>query len=76
MDIEVPDQLEWPAELRDDLNALDNVHSPSQRVKDLGISHHLRQALEYWSKKALDIEREYRSLPFGSKIKFAAIRPI
>ena len=76
IDIDVPGQLEWPAKLRDDLNALDSVHTPSQRVEDLGISHHLRRALEYWSRKALDFEREYRSLPFGSKIKFAAVRPI
>ena len=74
IDIEVPDQLEWPAELWDELDAPDSVHMPSERVAQLGISRHLTRVLEHWSRQYPHFENEYRSLPFGSKIKLAAIK--
>ena len=73
IDVDVPDQQDWPPELWGVLGASDSVHMHDQRVADLGISRYLILLLDNWSRDFPDFERFYRSLPFGSSIVVANI---
>ena len=75
IDLRIPEQTEWPSELWSVLGAKDSVHMIGQRVNELGIAQHLCRALTYWSRGIEDFERQYRELPFGSKIVARNIRP-
>lgn len=68
IDLHTPEQTQWQSELWSVLEARDSVHMIGARVNELGIARHLCRALTYWSRRTKDFEKQYRELPFGSRI--------
>ncbi|EFX00690.1 hypothetical protein CMQ_7692 [Grosmannia clavigera kw1407] len=68
LDLNIPDQLDWPPQLWDKLGARDSVHVVGTRINSLGISRHLVEGLECWSSRTKDFDRVYLEQPFGSTL--------
>ena len=68
IEIIIPDQSEWPAELWRSLNAPDSVHMRDSRIASLGITQHLCAALEYWAGRMPNFGTACRNWPFYSSL--------
>ncbi len=65
----IPDQVDWPAELWNPLDARDSVHIRGPHVQGLGISQHLCKALGSWCSRFDDFRQTYNNMPFASLIR-------
>ena len=75
VELHIPDQIDWPAELWSVLDARDSVHLSGKQVRNLGIARHLCRALDHWSHSIPEFEHQFRNLPFGSRIVVSRIDP-
>ncbi len=73
IDVFIPDQEQYPQDLRTDLQSSFSVCMRHPRLERLGISGHLCRALDYYCGQNLDFLKDYQNLPFGSKLVFENI---
>ncbi|KAK4461558.1 hypothetical protein QBC42DRAFT_329780 [Cladorrhinum samala] len=73
IDLVIPDQTDWPPSLWSKLGARDSVHLTGDRIRSLGICKHLAKGLRCWAARTDGFEQMYRSQPFGSTIRLAAV---
>ncbi|KAJ9623931.1 hypothetical protein H2203_005377 [Taxawa tesnikishii (nom. ined.)] len=75
IDVIVPDQTQWPADLRAVLGARESAHMrDGESIRSLGISSHLTEALAHWSSQDPNFDSKYTQLPFGSSVKVHDIK--
>ena len=73
IDVFIPDQEQYPQDLRTNLHSSFSVCMRHPRLEHLGISGHLCRALDHYCGQNSDFLRDYQKLPFGSKLVFENI---
>ncbi|KFY38169.1 hypothetical protein V495_06709 [Pseudogymnoascus sp. VKM F-4514 (FW-929)] len=67
--VSIPDQHNWPINLRSSLEAGASFHIRDTRCRALNINRYITTRLSLWSSKIDDFEAFYRSLPFATTIR-------
>lgn len=75
IDVIIPCQSRHPRHLRVALGSSEVFGMSTKRVRKLGISEYIVQALSSWSARQPYFDEIYRALPYGSKIVFENIVP-
>lgn len=73
IDVLIPDQEQYPPELRRILHSDFSVPMRHPRLENLGISRHICRALDYHCAQHPDFLSLYHTLPFGSRLQFENI---
>ncbi|KAI9367608.1 kinase-like domain-containing protein [Aspergillus egyptiacus] len=72
----LPDQTEFPAALRHNLDACVGVPiRDGEAISRLGLARHLCRALDHHCARHPDFLKQYRKLPFGSRLIFEDLTP-